>query len=67
MYSLLGFFDQWDVVESLFASAFNQLGVDSSQVPVMFADIDWNTSAGRAKLVEIAFERFGVSGFYLGR
>ena len=63
-----GLISDWDLFESLWEHSYkNALRADSSEHPVMFSDPSWDTKANREKLCEMAFEKFDVPGFYLGR
>ncbi len=63
-----GLVANWDAFEKLWDYTYESaLKVNSTQHPVMFADPSWNSKANREKLCEIAFEKYGIPGFYLGR
>lgn len=71
-----GLVSDWDAFERLWEHSYDKvsfpfkieaLRVQSADHPVMFIDPSWDNKANREKLCELAFEKFGVSGFYLGR
>ncbi|KAJ3373237.1 Actin-like 6A [Kappamyces sp. JEL0680] len=63
-----GLVSDWDAFERLWEYSYEKaLRVQPTQHPVMFSDPSWDTKANREKLCELAFEKFGVPGFYLGR
>jgi actin-related protein len=63
-----GMVSDWDNFEKLWEYTYEKaLRVASTDHPVMFVDPSWDTKANREKLCELAFEKFGVPGFYLGR
>ena len=63
-----GLVSDWDSFERLWEYSYEKaLRVASTDHPVMFVDPSWDTKANREKLCELAFEKFGVPGFYLGR
>lgn len=63
-----GLVSDWEAFEKLWEHAYEKcLKSVSTEHPVMFVDPSWDTKANREKLCELAFEKFGVPGFYLGR
>ncbi|KAJ3314868.1 Actin-like 6A [Boothiomyces sp. JEL0838] len=63
-----GAIQNWEVYEQLWEYTYQKLlKTQSSEHPVMFADPSWDTKENREKLCELAFEKFNVPGFYLGR
>ncbi|KAJ2516047.1 NuA4 histone acetyltransferase subunit [Coemansia sp. RSA 1939] len=61
-----GLVKDWDVYEKIWEYAFkSRLRVRPEEHPVMVSEAAWNTSALRAKLVEMAFEKFGTPAFYV--
>ena len=63
-----GLISNWEEFENLWEFTYEKaLRVQSSEHPVMFIDPSWDSKANREKLCELAFEKFGVPGFYLGR
>lgn len=63
-----GLVSNWDAFEQLWDYSFRKaLQVASNEHPIMFCDPSWDTKENREKLCELAFEKFDVPGFYLGR
>jgi actin-related protein len=63
-----GLVKDWDVFEQLWQYSYDKaLRCVSTDHPVIFSDPAWDTKQNREKLCELAFEKFGVPGFYLGR
>jgi actin-related protein len=63
-----GLIENWDVFEQLWEYSYTKaLRTVSSEHPVLFCDPSWDPKENREKLCELAFEKFGVPGFYLGR
>jgi actin-related protein len=63
-----GLISNWDRFEQLWEYAYKTaLNVQSKEHPVVFADPSWDTKQNREKLCELAFEKFDIPGFYLGR
>ncbi|KAJ2007522.1 NuA4 histone acetyltransferase subunit [Coemansia thaxteri] len=61
-----GLVSDWDVYEKIWEYAFkSRLHVRPEEHPVMVSEAAWNTSALRAKLVEMAFEKFNSPAFYV--
>ncbi|KAJ1722564.1 NuA4 histone acetyltransferase subunit [Coemansia erecta] len=61
-----GLVEDWDMYERIWEYAVKtRLHVKSEEHPVMVSEAAWNTSAHRAKLVEMAFERFSCPAFYV--
>jgi actin-related protein len=63
-----GLIKNWELFEQLWEYSYNTaLRAVSSEHPVLFADPSWDGKQNREKLCELAFEKFDVPGFYLGR
>ncbi|KAJ2158687.1 NuA4 histone acetyltransferase subunit [Coemansia sp. RSA 552] len=61
-----GLVRDWDMYEKIWEYAFkSRLRVQTEEHPVMVSEAAWNTSELRAKLVEMAFERFNCPAFYV--
>ncbi|KAJ2062442.1 NuA4 histone acetyltransferase subunit [Coemansia sp. S146] len=61
-----GLVNDWDVYEKIWEYAFkSRLHVRPEEHPVMVSEAAWNTSPLRAKLVEMAFEKFNSPAFYV--
>lgn len=60
--------EDWDSFEQLWDFTYTKaLRAQPKDHPIMFVDPSWDVKANREKLCELAFEKFGVPGFYLGR
>jgi len=57
----------WDGYEQIWENCFKELGVDSSQLPLLLTDPEWNLKESREKILELGFEKFKLPGMYLGR
>ncbi|KAI9101659.1 actin family [Phlyctochytrium arcticum] len=62
-----GIVDDWDTYTSLWSHSFKSLRVDPTEHPLLLAEPSWNPRPVREKLIELAFEEFGVPCFYLAR
>ncbi|KAJ2079772.1 NuA4 histone acetyltransferase subunit [Coemansia sp. RSA 988] len=61
-----GLVKDWDIYEKIWEHAFkSQLHVNPEEHPVMVNEAAWNTSELRAKLIEMAFEKFQCPAFYV--
>ncbi|KAJ2707507.1 NuA4 histone acetyltransferase subunit [Coemansia sp. IMI 203386] len=61
-----GLVKDWDMYEKIWEYAIkSRLHVKSEEHPVMVSEAAWNTSAHRAKLIEMAFEKFKCPAFYV--
>ncbi|KAJ1947785.1 NuA4 histone acetyltransferase subunit [Kickxella alabastrina] len=61
-----GLVKDWDMYEKIWEYAFkSRLRVKPEEHPVMVSEAAWNTSAHRAKLVEMAFEKFNCPAFFV--
>lgn len=61
-----GLVTDWDVYEKIWEYSFkNWLHVKPEEHPVMISEAAWNTSELRAKLIEMAFEKFNSPAFYV--
>tara|TARA_B110001452_G_scaffold266311_1_gene272855 strand:+ start:460 stop:891 length:432 start_codon:yes stop_codon:yes gene_type:complete len=58
-----GIVADWDAAEALMDHSFKScLGCSPVDHPLLMAEPSFNTPAARAKLTELAFEKFGVPG-----
>ena len=58
----------WDVLESLWDYSYSQcFRTNSSEHPLLYSESAWNSKEDREKLIEIAFEKYNVPGFFLAR
>lgn len=59
----------WDAVEELWRHGFKELSVPDMArgAPFLYAIPTWATPAESAKVMELAFEKFGVGALYLAR
>ena len=62
-----GLVQDWQLLEKLWDYSFKTLGVDPSEHPLLFSESSWNPREDREKLCEMAFEKYNMPGFYLGR
>ncbi|OAJ42240.1 hypothetical protein, variant 1 [Batrachochytrium dendrobatidis JEL423] len=63
-----GVVSDWDALEAIFDHTYSTvLCADSTEHPLMFCESSWNPREKREKLCELAFEKYNVPGFYLGR
>jgi actin-related protein len=63
-----GLISNWEVFEQLWEQSYTHyLRTTPSEHPVLFCDPSWDIKENREKLCELAFEKFNVPGFYLGR
>ncbi|KAH6571401.1 hypothetical protein BASA50_003766 [Batrachochytrium salamandrivorans] len=63
-----GVVEDWDALEAIWDHAYTSvLRADPTEHPLMFCEPSWNPRDKREKLCEIAFEKYNVPGFYLGR
>ncbi|KAJ2548766.1 NuA4 histone acetyltransferase subunit [Coemansia sp. RSA 1933] len=61
-----GLVKDWDVYEKIWEYALkSRLRVRAEEHPVLVSEAAWSTSEQRAKLVELAFERFSSPAFYV--
>ncbi|KAJ1667034.1 NuA4 histone acetyltransferase subunit [Coemansia sp. RSA 1813] len=61
-----GLVKDWDMYEKIWEYAFkSRMRVRPEEHPVMVSEAAWNTSALRAKLIEMAFEKFNCPAFYV--
>ncbi|KAJ2461217.1 NuA4 histone acetyltransferase subunit [Coemansia sp. RSA 2424] len=61
-----GLVSDWDAYEKIWEYAFKtRQHVRTSEHPVLVSEAAWSTSAQRAKLAELAFERFDAPAFYV--
>ncbi|KAJ1836375.1 NuA4 histone acetyltransferase subunit [Coemansia sp. RSA 2706] len=61
-----GLVRDWDVYEKILEYTFKtRLRVRAEEHPLLVSEAAWNTSEQRAKLVELAFERFQSPAFYV--
>ncbi|KAJ2908039.1 NuA4 histone acetyltransferase subunit [Coemansia aciculifera] len=61
-----GLVSDWDMYEKIWEYAVkSRLHVRPEEHPVMVSEAAWNTSSLRAKLVEMAFEKFNSPAFYV--
>ncbi|KAJ1730018.1 NuA4 histone acetyltransferase subunit, partial [Coemansia biformis] len=61
-----GVVKDWDIYEKIWEYAFkSRLRVRAEEHPVIVSEAAWNTSELRAKLVEMAFEKFQCPAFYV--
>ncbi|KAJ1842250.1 NuA4 histone acetyltransferase subunit, partial [Coemansia sp. RSA 2703] len=61
-----GLVEDWDMYEKIWEYAVKtRLHVKAEEHPVMVSEAAWNTSAHRAKLIELAFEKFNCPAFYV--
>ncbi|KAJ2021819.1 NuA4 histone acetyltransferase subunit [Coemansia sp. IMI 209128] len=61
-----GLVSDWDVYEKIWEYAFkSRLHVRPEEHPVMVSEAAWNTAPLRAKLVEMAFEKFNSPAFFV--
>ncbi|KAJ8603205.1 hypothetical protein CTAYLR_003822 [Chrysophaeum taylorii] len=62
-----GDFDDWCVVEELWARAVARMKVDARNHPVLAAIPSWTTSQSQEKYLEMIFETFDTPAAYLSR
>lgn len=62
-----GIIENWDVYEEIWEYSFSKLHTNSSNHPLLLTDPAWNSRENREKLIELAFEKFDIPAFYLGR
>ncbi|KAJ2403193.1 NuA4 histone acetyltransferase subunit [Coemansia sp. RSA 2559] len=61
-----GLVKDWDMYERIWEYALKaRLRVRAEDHPVMVSEAAWNTGPLRAKLIEMAFEKFGSPAFYV--
>ncbi|KAJ2774048.1 NuA4 histone acetyltransferase subunit [Coemansia nantahalensis] len=61
-----GVVKDWDIYEKIWEYAFKtRLRVRAEEHPVIVSEAAWNTSEQRAKLVELAFEKFQCPAFFV--
>ena len=57
----------FESLESLWDAAYARSRTVSSEHPLLFTEPGWNPKESREKLIELAFEKYQVPGFFLGR
>ena len=58
----------WDLLESLWDYSYNScLRTPSAEHPLLYTEPAWNPKETREKLVELAFEKYQVPGFFLSK
>ncbi|KAJ3415775.1 Actin-like 6A [Chytridiales sp. JEL 0842] len=63
-----GIIEDWECLENIWEYAYkDRLRLESSEHPLLFTEPAWNTRDAREKLIEMAFEKFNVPAFYLGK
>lgn len=63
-----GLVDNWDLFESLLSHTLRrELGVDTRENALMYADPNHNGRKARERITEIVFEKFDVPAVYLAR
>lgn len=59
--------ENWDDIEKVWAHAFqNELRVATDEHPVFLIEASLNSDDNKEKIVQIMFEKFGISAFYIG-
>jgi actin-related protein len=62
-----GIVSDWDALEQQWEYCNTLLGVDASEHALMYSEPSFNPKEQREQLCQLAFEKFNVPGFYLGR
>ncbi|KAH9416342.1 Actin-like 6A [Dermatophagoides pteronyssinus] len=63
-----GMIDDWDLFEKMLDYIYaRHIMSESSQHPVMFSEVSWNSKKCREKITEIMFEKYNVPAFYLAK
>ncbi|KAI8619291.1 actin family [Chytriomyces sp. MP71] len=63
-----GVVNDWDALEAIWEYTFKErLGSPAAEHPLLVSEAAWATRDVREKLIEIAFEKFGVPAFYIAK
>ncbi|MGB1017044.1 MAG: actin, cytoplasmic 2, partial [Nannocystaceae bacterium] len=60
-----GIVTNWDDMERIYQHAFEQLGANPAELPVLLTEAPLNPKANREKMTELMFDRFNTPAMYV--
>ncbi len=59
--------ENWQEYEKVWEHSYQQLRISSTDYALLLTDSAWSRTEDVEKIIELAFEKFNVPGFYLAK
>lgn len=59
--------EDWNLYEQLLSHSYEQMRVDTKELPIICTEVSWITRKEREKIAELVFEKGQAPAFYLGK